>query len=41
MRDIHLAHTANQFNKVDYLRDHLTNVANRAAEFAPAFGALG
>lgn len=41
MRDIHLAHTANEFNKVDYLRDHLKHVADRAAEFAAAFGASG
>jgi hypothetical protein len=38
MRDIHLAHSANKFNKVDYLRDHLKIVAERAAEFAAALG---
>ncbi|MBI4962186.1 MAG: hypothetical protein HY913_02815 [Desulfomonile tiedjei] len=39
MSGTHLAHTANQFNKVDCLRDHLTNVANRAAAFAAVFDA--
>jgi len=41
MRPRHLAHTANKFNKVDYLCDHLQRVAARAAEFAAAFGASG
>ena len=35
----YLAHSANEAGYVDPLRDHLRDVANRAAEYAEAFGA--
>lgn len=35
----YLAHSANKYGKVDLLRSHLQNVANRAAEYAEPFGA--
>jgi len=34
-----IAHTANDYGKVDLLHDHLQAVADRAAEFTSAFGA--
>lgn len=39
MRDQYLAHSANEANKVELVREHLKAVARRAAEFASAFGA--
>ena len=35
----YLAHSANEHDKVGLLNSHLQNVANRAAEYAEAFGA--
>ncbi|AFM23518.1 CRISPR-associated helicase/endonuclease Cas3 [Desulfomonile tiedjei] len=39
MSDVYLAHSANRFNRVDYLREHLKDVAALAQEFASVFGA--
>jgi len=39
MSSNHLAHSANVANKVDLLREHLRNVAERAAKYAAAFNA--
>jgi len=39
MRDQYLAHSANEADKVELVWEHLKAVAERAAEFASAFGA--
>ncbi len=37
MPNVYLAHSANRLNRVDYLREHLADVAALAQEFASAF----